>query len=107
MSSNTNQTYYSSSSYSSYSTASNGQTTSYSETTRTDPSGTTVARESREPNQPAVWENYHVPASNSTGSAIQGGERGRITDVTDEEQEAARQYEERMKDEYAKREGGA
>lgn len=37
-----------------------------------------------------------------------GSDRARIEDVTDEEQkENDRLYEERMEDEYAKREGGA
>lgn len=107
-SNNTSQTYYSSSSYSSYSSTSDGQTTSYREATRTDPSGTSVARESREPGQAPVQERYHVPTSGS--GTIEGGAtgntRGRIEDVTDET-EADKQYRERMEDEYAKREGGA
>ncbi|KAF2233232.1 hypothetical protein EV356DRAFT_577683 [Viridothelium virens] len=105
---NNSQTYYSSSSYSSYSSTSDGQTTSYREATRTDPSGTSVARESREPGQAPVQERYHVPSSGS--GAIEGGAggaQGRIEDVTEEEKDAGKRYEEAMEDEYAKREGGA
>ncbi|KAI9693452.1 MAG: hypothetical protein M1820_009245 [Bogoriella megaspora] len=93
----------------SYSSTSNGETTSYREATHTNPSGTTVQTESREPGQPAIQERYTVPSS-GTGAAVEGaGARGRIEDVTDEEAQKARdkEYEERMEGEYAKREGGA
>ena len=46
-----------------------------------------------------------MPSSGSGAIEASGSERGRIQDVTEEE--AAKQYEERMEDEYAKREGGA
>ncbi|KAL9084965.1 MAG: hypothetical protein Q9165_007831 [Trypethelium subeluteriae] len=110
---NNTQTYYSSSSYSSYSSTSNGQTTSYREASRTDPSGTTVARESREPGQAPVQERYHVPTSGSgaigggPGARGTGGAQGRIEEVTEEEKDAGKRYEETMEEEYAKREGGA
>ena len=54
---------------------------------------------------------------NSQGQRIDGGsndgrlggssERGRIEDVTDKEDANDEGYEERMEEEYAKREGGA
>ncbi|KAI9665960.1 MAG: hypothetical protein M1821_003895 [Bathelium mastoideum] len=111
MSSNNNPSnqgsYYSSStSYSSYSSTSNGQTTSYTEHHRTNPQGTTVTRESREPGQAPVQERIHVPASGSGAiEGTSGADRNRIEDITEEE--AAKRYEERIEDEYAKREGGA
>lgn len=42
---------------------------------------------------------------NSVGSGTHRIEGGRVEDISD--QEAARRYEERIEDEYAKREGGA
>lgn len=100
-------TYYSSSS-SSYSSTRDGQTTSFSQSTQSDPSGTRVHQVSQEPGQAPREERFEV---DSTGRRIAGGEgnaQGRIQDVTDEQQkENDRLYEERMEDEYAKREGGA
>lgn len=52
-------------------------------------------------------ERYQTDAS---GRRVEdsSAQRGRIEDVTDKEQEARdREYEEKMEDEYAKREGGA
>lgn len=94
---------------SSYSSSTvNGQTTSHSENKYSDPSGTKVHRTSQEPGQAPREERYEVDAN---GRRIQeSGNHGarRIEDVTDKEQEQRdREYEEKMEDEYAKREGGA
>lgn len=94
---------YSTFTSSSYSSSSDGTGNSYTEATVSNPSGTTIHRTSQEAGQPAVSETTRLPAGGT--AAVQGGtdtER-RIEDVTD----ADRQYEERMEDEYAKREGGA
>ncbi|KAL9005365.1 MAG: hypothetical protein Q9188_001850 [Gyalolechia gomerana] len=87
----------------SYSSSSDGTGNSYSEATVSDPSGTTIHRTSQEAGQPAVSETTRLPAR-GTAAVGGGADSGRrIEDVTD----ADREYEERMEDEYAKREGGA
>ncbi|KAL8990836.1 MAG: hypothetical protein Q9177_000602 [Variospora cf. flavescens] len=87
----------------SYSSSTNGSGHSYTEATVSDPSGTTIHRTSQEAGQPAVSETTRLPAGGT--AAVGGGTDSgrRIEDVTD----ADREYEERMEDEYAKREGGA
>ncbi|KAL8928924.1 MAG: hypothetical protein Q9172_000676 [Xanthocarpia lactea] len=99
--SNTNS--YSTFSSSSYSSSSDGSGNTYTEATISNPSGTTVHRTSQEAGHPAVSETTRLPAGDT--GAVQGGtgSERRIEDVTD----ADRQYEERIEDEYAKREGGA
>jgi hypothetical protein len=87
---------------------------SFKESSYTDDQGTTTHRESREPGKQPVTEHFHVPTSGrveyksgpaQTDKRIEGS---RIQDVTDEEQaKRDREYEERIEDEYAKREGGA
>jgi len=85
-----------STSYTSSSSTINGRTTSFSEETHTDPEGTTIYRTVQQPGEEAKRETVRVPVEGSNA-------RGRIEDVTDKDKE----YEERMEDEYAKREGGA
>ncbi|KAL8811606.1 MAG: hypothetical protein Q9223_001530 [Gallowayella weberi] len=94
--------------YSTFSSTSYSSSTDAAGNTRTEafisnPSGTTIHRTSQEAGKPAVSESAQIPAGGA--AAVQGGvDRGRmVEDVTD----ADRQYEERMEDEYAKREGGA
>jgi hypothetical protein len=54
--------------------------------------------------EPVVEETSYYDAEGRPVQSVEGGgERGRIEDVTDEQPG----YEERMGDEYAKREGGA
>ncbi|KAL6703027.1 hypothetical protein ACN47E_010303 [Coniothyrium glycines] len=103
--SKSSSTFQSFSSSSSSSTV-NGQTTSRSETLYSDPSGTRVHRTTQEPGQAAREERYEI---DSSGRRVEGGNSGgRITDVTDEEQKKRdAEYEEKMEEEYAKREGGA
>lgn len=93
---------FQSSSYSSYSDSSGNR---YEETTASDPTGTTTQRTTKEAGQPAVTE------TTNTGPGRQveglGNDQKRIEDVTEADDQAAKQYEERMEDEYAKRAGGA
>ena len=88
---------------SSFTTSVDGElpkTTRHTETTLSDPRGTAIHRNSEQPGQQLTEETTYIPAGGQLGQAE---ERGRITDVKD----ADRQYEERIEDEYAKREGGA
>jgi hypothetical protein len=64
------------------------------------PDGTTVRRTTELPGQQPTDETTYTPTG---GRVAQADTRGRIEDVTD----ADKQYEERIEDEYAKREGGA
>jgi hypothetical protein len=92
---------------SSSSTTINGQTTSKSEATYADPSGTKTQRTSQNPGEAPRVERFET---DNAGRRIEEPTNvGRIEDVTEEEgqKERDRQYEERMQDEYAKREGGA
>jgi hypothetical protein len=106
-----NHQYYSSSyssvSYSSYSTTDpQGKTSRYTQSSSTDPQGTTTNRIVEESGKQPYQETTYTPAGGRLESSGAGAQ-GRIEDVTDEQAEKDREYEERMKDEYAKREGGA
>lgn len=79
-----------------------GRTTSYTESTHSNPSGTTIHRTSQQPGQAPTNETVHLPASGNA-RIEDGGARERIKDVTDND----REYEENMENEYAKREGAA
>lgn len=98
-----NQTYSTFTSQS-YSSSSDGSGNRYTESTFSNPAGTTVHRTSQETGKPAISETTRIPGS-GTGAveSTTGGASRRIEDVTD----ADRDYEERIEDEYAKREGGA
>lgn len=72
--------------------------------------GTTIRRTNEETGKPTLQDETYYPAAG--GRSVEGGggvgPGRRIEDVTDEEQRTRdRVYEERMEDEYAKREGGA
>jgi hypothetical protein len=87
----------------------NGQTKSHSETTHSDPSGTRVHRTTQNSGEAPREERFEV---DNAGRRVEGARTGgslRIEDVTEEENQKKndRKYEERMEDEYAKREGGA
>lgn len=88
----------------------NGHTTgtSHSEQSHTTPAGTTVHTSSQNMGEAAVQETHHFDPS---GKEIEGGNgasaNNRIEDVTGTQEENDRVYEERMEEEYAKREGGA
>ncbi|KAI1764507.1 hypothetical protein GGR53DRAFT_466218 [Hypoxylon sp. FL1150] len=116
MSSNSNFSFSSSSVSYSSSTTHNGQTTGtrYAEHTTSNPSGTTTHTASQRLGGPMHHEQREYDASgrlvSSGGRAVNGNNTGasrRIEDVTDEQRENDRLYEERIEDEYAKREGGA
>jgi hypothetical protein len=73
-----------------------------------DPSGTRIHRTSQNQGERPTEERIEY---DNSGRRIQGAgaSQGRIEDVTDKEDQAEkdRQYEEKMEDEYAKKEGGA
>ncbi|KAI0854324.1 hypothetical protein F5Y00DRAFT_222831 [Daldinia vernicosa] len=98
------------------STTRNGETTGsrYAEHTSSDPSGTTTHTASQRMGEPLRHERRDYDASgrlvSSTDRAL--NENGtdtnrRIEDVSDEQLERDRLYDERIRDEYSKREGGA
>lgn len=95
---------YSTFSSSSYSSNSDSSGNTFTQSTATNPSGTTVHTTSQRAGEPAYSETTHHPAGATSAQQVEGvnGSR-RIEDVTD----ADREYVERMEDEYAKREGGA
>ena len=83
------------------------------QTSSTDPSGqTTVQSASQNLGEPVVQETRtydqegrQLISGGNDGSGVGMGRR--IEDVSDEQKERDRVYEERMEEEYAKREGGA
>jgi hypothetical protein len=95
---------------SSSSTTTNGQTTSQSHATYSDPSGTKTQRVHQAPGEAPKVEQYQT---DNAGRRVEGAAgQGRIQDVTeedgdDEQKEKDRLYLESMEEEYAKREGGA
>lgn len=119
MSSNSRSYVTSSVSFSSSSSNCNGETTGsrYAEHTTSDPLGTTTYTASQRHGEPVYAERRDYDASGrpiaqdrSLGQGAAGGGSGlsrRIEDVSDDQRENDRLYEERIKDEYAKREGGA
>ncbi|KAI0841897.1 hypothetical protein F5Y06DRAFT_258496 [Hypoxylon sp. FL0890] len=108
---------YSSASFSfSSSTSRNGETTGsrYVEHTESNPAGTTTHVATQRSGEPLHHERRDYDASgrliSSEGRALGGSgvdSNRRIVDVTDEQRENDKLYEERIEDEYAKREGGA
>ena len=100
-SSKSNSTFQSYSS-SSYSDSSGNR---YEENTYSNPSGTRTQRSTQEAGKPLVSETTTYPSNRQVGDTT--GNQRRIEDVTDDPNEADQQYEERIEDEYAKREGGA
>jgi hypothetical protein len=105
--SNNQQSSYLSQSYvsSSFTSSRNGdapQVWRSTESTSSNPEGTTIHRTSEQPGQLATQETLSLDQS---GRMIgqQPATTGRIKDVSDED----KKYEERIEDEYAKREGGA
>ncbi|KIW91813.1 uncharacterized protein Z519_07783 [Cladophialophora bantiana CBS 173.52] len=98
---------------------SQSHTQTYSETmTSNDRDGTSIRRVAEQTGRPTLIEETYIPSRPAgrgielDGDGRQGGASGgRIEDVTndDDQDQAARdrEYEERIEDEYAKREGGA
>jgi len=113
MASNNQSSYasFSSVSFTSSSSSAAGQphTQSYTSTANYDSrTGGNITRESRETGQPTLTETREIPVQGRVGASNGVDTSRRIEDVTDTEQaERDRQYEERMEDEYARREGGA
>lgn len=105
--SNSSSTFQSfSTSYSSSSV--NGQANSHSETTYSNPSGTRVHRTTQKPGEAPREERYEVDNAGRKIEGVGAGDSLRIEDVTEEEQQKNdKKYEEKIEDEYAKREGGA
>jgi hypothetical protein len=121
MSNQQSGSYYASASFtasssSSYTGSSNngdpqGHSKSITETmTSNDRDGTNIRRTTEETGKPTLQDETYIPPGGRQlggGGRDDGGGAGRIQDVTDEQKERDREYEERMEDEYAKREGGA
>ena len=90
---------FQSTSYRSSSSSVDGRTTSYTELTHSNPSGTTIHRTSQQPGQPLTNETVRLPASGNARIEDKGEREG----VTDSD----REYEENMENEYGKREESA
>ncbi|CAA9964267.1 hypothetical protein P3342_009291 [Pyrenophora teres f. teres] len=104
----------SSSTFQSFSTTSssstiNGRTTSHSEQTYSDPTGTRVQRTHQAHGEAPRVERYQTDAAGRQLEDSRQADARRIQDVTEEEdaKDKGRLYEERMEEEYAKKEGGA
>ena len=98
------QSTFSSSTFSSssYSSVTDSSGTTYTESVTSNPSGTTVHKITQRAGEQPTSETTRLPAYQN--QQVEGKDSGRrIEDVTD----ADREYEERIEDEYAKREGGA
>ncbi|KAK5123539.1 hypothetical protein LTR85_002577 [Meristemomyces frigidus] len=99
-------------SYSSSGSDVNGQTTGQRtmHQSHTGPSGTTITQASQNIGEPLVQETRRYDEQGRElleGTNGGAGAERRIEDASNEQAERDRQYEERMEDEYAKREGGA
>jgi hypothetical protein len=99
---------YSSTSYSSSSsTNSQGHSQKYTEQSySSNRHGTTTQRRYEETGKPTREEIIKIPASRQVGIGAVDNDR-RIEDISEEQKKRDKEYEERMEDEYAKREGGA
>jgi hypothetical protein len=78
----------------------------FTQSSTTDARGTTTHRTAEQTGKEPYEEITYTPAGGHLESGGTGTQ-GRIEDVTDDQAEKDKQYEERMEDEYAKREGGA
>lgn len=87
---------------SSYSSVTDSSGTTYTESITSNPSGTTIHKTTQRSGEAPTSEITRLTANNTQQVEGVDGEK-RIEDVTD----ADREYEERIEDEYAKREGGA
>ena len=93
---------YSTFTSSSYSSVTDSSGTTYTESVTSNPSGTTIHKSTQRPGELPNTNTTRLPANQN--QQVEGRDGGRrIEDVTD----ADREYEERIEDEYAKREGGA
>ncbi|KAL5120169.1 hypothetical protein ACEQ8H_001995 [Pleosporales sp. CAS-2024a] len=107
--SNSSSTFQSFSTSYSSSTSVNGQTKSHSETTYSDPSGTRVYRSSQNSGEVPREERLAFDNAGRRIDDAGAGESRQIQNVTEEDKQKKNDklYEERIEDEYAKREGGA
>ena len=89
---------------STYSSRSDSSGNTYTESTSSNPSGTTIHRTTQEAGRAPVSETTRLPAGGAATQQLNGlDDSKRIEDVSDTD----KAYEEKMEDEYAKREGGA
>ncbi len=81
----------------------------HTQTSHTDSSGTTTSSASQNLGEPVVREErqYDSQGRELLSGTDGAGSNRRIEDVTDEQKRRDEQYEERIEEEYAKREGGA
>ena len=81
----------------------------YTETSTTDNRGTTVKTASQNLGEPVREEEHRYDSRGHELADGSGGSNRRIEDVSasEDQKERDRLYEERIEDEYAKREGGA
>lgn len=79
------------------------------QTSHSDSSGTTVTTTSQNMGEPVVREDRHYDSQGREllNGASSTNENRRIEDVDEEQARRDREYEERIEEEYAKREGGA
>ena len=80
---------------------------SYTSTTSSNPGGTTIRDHHRDPDGKETSQTRRLDTSGREIDGAPGQAQSRIEDVSDDRTEADRLYEERIEDEYAKREGGA
>ena len=89
---------------SSYQSSTDASGNTCTQATSSNPSGTTIHRFTQEVGQAPVSEITRLPADRNAAHQFGGlDDSRRIEDVTDSD----KTYEEKMEDEYAKREGGA
>jgi hypothetical protein len=108
---------YSSDSYRSSSSSSNGKLTgqTYIETARSDPTGTTVNTKFQTRGEPVVEETVSIDQRGKSAQGMEGSgiHRARVEDISKEEKKEREQryrdlqYAERMEDEDAQRQGDA
>ncbi|KAF1815173.1 hypothetical protein P152DRAFT_456223 [Eremomyces bilateralis CBS 781.70] len=85
---NQQRSFFQSASFSSSSQTINGQTSSFKQSSYSDPAGTTIYRAQQQPGQTPVEERIEYPR---TGRVAQADTRGRIEDVTETEKESSRE----------------
>lgn len=88
----------------------NGQTTgvSHSQQSQTTPSGTTTHTSSQNLGEPVNQETRHFDAQGrELPASTSGSSASNLIEDESTQQDKDAQYEERMEEEYAKREGGA
>lgn len=83
---------------STYQSSSDSSGNTYTESTSSNPSGTTIHQTTQEAGKPSVSQTTHLPAGGAAAQQVPGtGVERRIEDVSDADQS----YEEKMEDECA------